>query len=106
MSSRWYLYMLRCRDDSLYTGITMDVSRRLAEHQRNEGKEAKYLRGKGPFRLVFEKAIGSRGVALRVEGRIKRLPKRRKEVLIQRDDMIRRMVAQARKKSDARRATK
>jgi putative endonuclease len=94
---QWFVYLVRCRDGALYTGITTDVSRRFAQHQQNEGKGAKYLRGKGPLRLVFKKAIGRRGLALRVEGRIKRLPKGRKEELIEQDDMIKQMVTQAKK---------
>jgi putative endonuclease len=92
---RWHVYLVRCRDGALYTGITTDVSRRFAQHQQNEGKGAKYLRGRGPLRLVFKTAIGHRGLALRIEGRIKRLPRRQKEKLIEQDDMIARMVRQA-----------
>ena len=93
--SRWYVYLVRCGDGTLYTGITTDVSRRFAQHQQDKGQGAKYLRGKGPLRLVFKKAIGRRGLALRVEDRIKRLPRRRKEKLIEQDDMIKRLVRQA-----------
>ena len=92
---RWHVYLVRCRDGALYTGITTDVARRFAQHQQSEGRGAKYLRGKGPLRLVFKKAIGRRGLALRIEGRIKRLPRRQKEELIEQDDMIERMVRQA-----------
>ena len=94
---QWYVYLVRCRDGALYTGIATDVSRRFAEHQQNERKGAKYLRGKGPLHLVFKKAIGRRGLALRVEHRIKRLPKGRKEGLIEQGDMIEQMVTQAKK---------
>jgi putative endonuclease len=92
---RWHVYLVRCRDGALYTGITTDVSRRFAQHRQNEGKGAKYLRGKGPLRLVFKMAIGGHGLALRVEGRIKRLPRRQKERLIEQDDLIKRVVRQA-----------
>ena len=47
----WYVYMLRCGDDTLYTGVTDDVERRLAAHQA--GKGAKYTRGRGPLELVY-----------------------------------------------------
>jgi putative endonuclease len=93
----WHLYIVRCGDGSLYTGIATDVARRLAEHRENSGKGAKYLRGRGRLRLVFQKAIGSRGLAMRVENRIKKLPKARKEALIEGDDSIGRIVAQVRK---------
>ena len=48
----YYLYILRCGDNSLYTGITTDVARRLAAHQ--SGKGAKYTRGRGPLTLVYQ----------------------------------------------------
>ena len=101
---QWYVYLLRCGNGALYTGSATDVSRRLAEHREAKGKGAKYLRGKGPLRLVFKKAIGAKGLALSVEGRIKKLSKARKEALIERDDVIERMVAQAKKASDRRAA--
>ncbi len=73
--------MVRCRDRSLYTGITTDVARRFAEHQGNSYSKAKYLRGKDPLALVFQKKVGSKSLALGVESRIKKLPKARKEEL-------------------------
>lgn len=74
----WSIYLLRCADGSLYTGIATDVSRRLMEHAESE-KGAKYLRGRGPLELVFRQEIGDRGLALKVEHRVKRLPKADKE---------------------------
>ena len=68
------VYVVRCRNGSLYTGIAIDVSRRLAEHEQGN-KGAKYLRGKGPFKLVFQRKIGDRSLATRVEHRIKKLPR-------------------------------
>lgn len=80
-SARWHIYVLRCRDGSLYTGITTDVARRVAEHE--EGKlGAKYLRGRGPFNVVLEMEVEDRGLASRIEHRIKRLSKREKERLL------------------------
>lgn len=76
----WHLYMIRCRDNSLYTGIATDVARRLSEHQ--SGKGAKYLRGRSPMELVFEHRIGERREALRIERRVKKLPKHKKEALV------------------------
>ena len=78
----WYLYLIRCCDGSLYTGITTDVARRFAEHQGNGDTGAKYLRGRGPLMLVFQKKLGSRSLALAVESRVKKLPKARKEDLV------------------------
>ncbi|MGI9223373.1 MAG: GIY-YIG nuclease family protein [Woeseiaceae bacterium] len=75
------VYILRCADGSLYTGIALDVRRRLEEH-RSGIRGAKYLRGRLPVELVFECAAGERGDALRLEHRVKRMSKREKELLI------------------------
>ena len=80
--ARWSVYVVRCGDGSLYTGIATDVRRRLAQHAQGGGRGAKYLRGRGPLRLVFARAVGSRALAQKVESRIKRLPKARKERLV------------------------
>ena len=82
----WYLYLIRCRDGSLYTGITTDVERRFAEHQN--GKGSKYLRGRSPLTLVFQKKMANKNLALAVENKIKKLTKARKEALIQSDSRI------------------
>ncbi len=84
----WHLYLIRCRDGSLYTGITTDVSRRFAEHQGSNHAGAKYLRGRGPLILVFQKKLGSRSLALVVESKVKKLSKVRKEELITAEDYI------------------
>lgn len=76
----WHLYLLRCRDGSLYTGITTDVARRLAEH--SAGRGARSLRGRGPLELVFSQPVGDRGTALRLEYRVKRLSRPEKERLV------------------------
>jgi len=78
----WYLYLIKCHDGSLYTGITADVARRFAEHQHDKGAGAKYLRGRGPLVLVFQKKLGSRSLALSVERKVKKLSKAKKEELI------------------------
>ena len=76
----WYVYIVRCRDGSLYTGIATDVERRLADHMTNRG--SKYLRGRGPLKLVFKKQVGGKGQALKVEQQIKRLPRHKKKALV------------------------
>ena len=76
----WYVYIVSCRDGSLYTGIATDVDRRLAEHEA--GKGSKYLRGRGPLKLVFKLPIGERGAALRIERKVKNLSRQEKEELI------------------------
>lgn len=76
----WYLYILECRDGSLYTGITDDVLRRVAQH--NAGKGAKYTRGRGPVVLRYQETCGSHADALRREVQIKRLTRQEKLLLI------------------------
>lgn len=66
------VYVIQCSDGSLYTGISTDVARRITEHERTT-KGAKYLRGKGPLKIFFEREIGDRSLALRVEAKIKKL---------------------------------
>jgi len=75
------LYIVRCADGSLYTGIATDVERRLREHQSGV-RGAKFLRGKGPLRLEFTECLGDRSTALQVEYRVKQLERERKEELI------------------------
>ncbi|ADQ65664.1 endonuclease containing a uri domain [Halogeometricum borinquense DSM 11551] len=75
-----YVYVLRCSDDSLYTGYTTDVDRRVAEHDAGEG--AKYTRGRTPVELVHTEAFDSRSTAMSREYEIKQLSRRQKERLI------------------------
>ena len=67
----WFVYMLRCGDGSLYTGITDNVPRRLEVHRA--GKGAKYTRGRGPLELVYQEAVEDKPAALRREYAIKGL---------------------------------
>ena len=76
----WYVYILRCGDNTLYTGITDDVPRRLAAHRA--GKGAKYTRGRGPLELVYTEQLPDKSTALRREIEIKRLRRAEKERLI------------------------
>ena len=78
----WYLYLIRCRDSTLYTGISTDVDRRFAQHQSSGNAGSKYLKGRGPLSLVFQEKLGSRSLALKVERRVKRMSKARKEKLV------------------------
>ena len=78
----YYLYILRCGDNSLYTGITTDVARRLAAHQ--SGKGAKYTRGRGPLTLVYQGELPDKPSALRRELAVKALTREEKLALIQR----------------------
>lgn len=94
--SDWHLYLIKCRDGSLYTGITTDVARRFTEHQGNNATGAKYLRGRGPLVLVFQKKLGGRSLALAVESKVKKLSKARKEELIRADTHINKIMKQVR----------
>lgn len=80
MEKKWYLYILRCGDGSLYTGITTDVEARLAQHRA--GKGAKYTRGRGPLELVYTEECDDHSAALKRELAIKALPREEKEKMI------------------------
>jgi putative endonuclease len=82
VQATWLLYMIRCADNSLYTGVTIDVDRRFAEHQAQGKKSAKYLRGKGPLALVFTTPVGKKSAAMRVEWRLKQCSKHTKEKIV------------------------
>lgn len=75
------LYILRCADNTLYTGIAMDVAKRLSEHESG-ARGAKYLRGRGPLQLEFAEAVGDRSLASCLEYRVKRLGRAQKEAII------------------------
>lgn len=78
----WTVYMVRCADGSLYTGITTDVARRVREH--NEGRAgARYTRSRRPVVLVFHEASAGRGEALRRERAIKGLTRAEKLALLE-----------------------
>lgn len=76
----WFVYLARCSDGTLYTGIARDVRARLAQH--DAGKGARYTRGRGPLELCAVRRCTSKGDALRLELAIKRLPRSEKERLI------------------------
>ncbi len=80
-SMAWYVYMLRCVDDTFYTGITTDISRRVTEHNLGvKGKGAKYTAARKPVILVYKKRCKDRSSAAKTEAALKKL--RRKEKLI------------------------
>ncbi|MCU7918477.1 MAG: GIY-YIG nuclease family protein [Candidatus Thiodiazotropha sp. (ex Dulcina madagascariensis)] len=76
----WCVYILRCADQTLYTGIAKDLSKRLAQH--NKGAGAKYTRGRAPVELVFVESVQSHGDALRREYTIKRMSTAAKQNMI------------------------
>jgi putative endonuclease len=75
------LYIVRCADGSLYTGIATDVEKRIAEHAGGL-RGAKYLRGKGPLEIVFSERAGDRAAASRLEYLVKRMSREQKLELI------------------------
>lgn len=76
----WIVYMLRCADGTLYTGITDQLERRLQAH--NEGRGAKYTRGRGPVEMVYRESCTDKSAALRREYAIKQLPRSKKLELL------------------------
>jgi putative endonuclease len=76
----WFVYVLACGDETLYTGITNDPDRRLAAHQR--GTASKYTRGRRPVRMIYREPLSSRSEALRREAWLKKLDRGAKLRLI------------------------
>lgn len=89
---KWYVYMIKCGKGTLYTGITTDVDRRFSEHENGGAKAARYLKGRGPLKLMFEFNAGGRDRALKLEHKIKRLPRARKERLIEHPESMHRII--------------
>ena len=81
----WKLYILRCGDGSLYTGIALDVQARLAQHR--EGTGAKYTRGRGPLELVYQEVCGDHSTALKREYEVKSLTRQDKMKLIEKKEV-------------------
>jgi putative endonuclease len=75
------LYIVRCADGALYTGIATDIDKRLTEHASGV-RGAKFLRGRGPLELVFAEIVGDRASALRLEHRVKQLTRAQKLELV------------------------
>ncbi|HBL39340.1 TPA: endonuclease [Candidatus Uhrbacteria bacterium] len=73
----WTVYMVRCKDGTLYTGITVDLPARLQVH--SEGKGAKYTRGRGPVKLVWSEEGLSESAARKREGEVKKYSRETKE---------------------------
>ena len=85
MTQQWTLYILECRDGSLYTGITDDLAHRLSVHGTAKG--AKYTRGRGPFLLRYTELCADRSHALRREYQIKQLSRQEKLLLCEQKDL-------------------
>ncbi len=80
--SSWFVYILRCADNTLYTGITTDIENRIKQHNGVDKKGAKYTRNRRPVQLVYQEPSDSRSDASKRELSIKSLKKRQKEHLI------------------------
>ena len=76
----WYVYMIKCSDGSLYTGVTTDIKRRIDEH--NAGKGARYTQGRAPVIPVHNESHPSRSEALKREAEIKSWPRNKKLAII------------------------
>ena len=79
MNKQWFVYILRCNDDTLYTGMTDNLEKRLAAH--NSGKGAKYTRGRGPVNLMYSEVCDDKSHALRRESQIKKMRRMEKWLL-------------------------
>ena len=79
-NKKWYVYIVRCRDNTLYTGIARDLTRRILQHNNNKG--AKYTRSRGPVTLVYAEEQDNRSEATKREYQIKKLTLSGKTVLI------------------------
>lgn len=76
----FYVYIVQCRDGTLYTGTAKDIEARIDQH--NQGKGARYTRGRQPVTLVYFEPFETRGEALRRENEIKKWPRSRKMKLV------------------------
>lgn len=83
---KWTVYILRCGDGTLYTGITNDMDARLAAHRC--GKGAKYTRGRGPLELAYTEVLDTKSLALKREHGIKSLSREQKLALTERQENI------------------
>lgn len=80
---KWTVYILKCNDDTYYTGITNDLNKRISDHESGNG--AKYTRGRGPFQTVFSEQHLDRSSASKREFEIKKLNRQQKTNLIKQD---------------------
>ena len=81
-SDIWHIYMVRCSDGTLYTGITNDLKKRIEAH--NSGKEgARYTRSRRPVKLVYSEQVESKSAAAKLEYQLKKLPRLKKKELVE-----------------------
>ncbi len=84
----WYVYILQCQDGSLYTGVTIDIERRVNEHNFDNRLGAKYTRARRPVSLKYQQRFVSRAAACRHEYEIKTMKKQQKIQLIDAHDLV------------------
>ena len=82
MEPCWYVYLVRCNDNSLYTGITTDIERRIYQHNHSNTLGAKYTRVRRPVALVYQEECSNRSAASKREYQLKQLNKKNKEQLV------------------------
>lgn len=85
-TKNWYVYIVKCADGTLYTGITNDLKKRITAH--NEGKGAKYTRGRGPVEILYKKRCKDKSAAAKKEAKIKQLNKKEKLEIINRKSRL------------------
>ena len=80
--TRWHVYIVRCTDDTLYTGITRDVERRVDEHNTSNALAASYTRSRRPVTLVYREPASTRSAASKREYELKQMTRRQKDALV------------------------
>lgn len=88
----WSVYILRCGNGALYTGVTTDVPRRVREHQSGGRRAARFTRAFAPVELAYHCPIGTKRMACRIEYRIKQLPREKKEWIVSRNVSMERLI--------------
>ena len=78
----WSVYIIRCDNSTLYTGISTDVARRLTEHRSGDRKAAKYTKAFSSIDLVYEILVGGRSLAAKIEYQVKKLSRQKKEFIV------------------------
>ncbi|MCH8163422.1 MAG: GIY-YIG nuclease family protein [Proteobacteria bacterium] len=81
----WFVYIVRCADNTLYTGIAKDVERRILEHNSDDISGAKYTKARRPVALVYQEACDSRSAASKREYEIRQLGRKGKEEILNRE---------------------
>ncbi|MGO4998177.1 GIY-YIG nuclease family protein [Oceanisphaera sp. W20_SRM_FM3] len=82
---QWHIYLVRCADDSLYAGISLNPERRCIEHNQQRSRASRYVWARRPANLVWQRSVANHSQALKLEIRLKRLTKAKKEQLLQQD---------------------